>query len=172
MNTKDKKYWDILNSCIQLEITHGHLKWKISDLHRKSKVSRTLIYYYFGKIKKNIVLEACHYFGSILSGVDPELMDLYTKGEVAKALYLNKLALIKVPALIPFYFLYRDSKDEVGAIIRDYETKGIKKRKHFYPHLSESEARALFGLQMGLSLFDKILTQKEIEIGLNMIKLS
>ncbi len=172
MSSKDKKYWDILNSCINLEISRGHLKWKISDLHRKSKVSRALIYYDFGKNKNNIVIEACHYFGSFFSGTNDDLMNLYSKGEVSKALYLNKQALLKIPSLIPFYFMFKDSKDEIGEVIRGYEAKGIKKRRHFYPHLSETEARALFALQMGLSLFGKISTQKEIEVGLNMIKLT
>lgn len=172
MNTKDEKYWRILNSCIQLEMSHGHLKWKLSDLHRMSKVSRALIYYYFGKSKKNIVLEACHYFGSILSGVDPELMAFYENGQVAQALYKNKMMLIKVPALIPFYFLFREHEDEIGNIIRDYEAKGIKKRKLFYPHLNDVQIKALFALQMGLSLSNRIVNLREIEIGLSMIKLS
>lgn len=171
-NSKDDKYWAILNSCIQLEISHGHLLWKLSDLHRKSKVSRTLIYYYFGKNKKNIVLEACHYFGRILSGTDEKLMKLYEQNNMTEAMFVNKEMLLKLPSLIPFYFLYRNSKNEIGEIIRDYELRGIKKRKHFFPKLNETELRVLFSLQMGLSLSSQVTTKKEIEIGLNMIKLS
>lgn len=172
INNKDKKYWAILNSCIQLEISHGHLKWKISDLHRKSKVSRTLIYYYFGKNRKNILLEACHYFGSILSGLDPELMILYEKGQLAEAIYRNKQMLLKIPALIPFYFLFRDREGEIGDIIRDYESKGVKKRKHFFSHLTDQETKALFALQMGLSFSNLMVTKKDIEVGFSMLKIS
>ncbi len=171
MSGKDEKYWKILNSCITLEIELGHLKWKLSDLQRKSKVSRTLIYYYFGKNKLNIVREACLFFGPLLSGIDANLMEMYSKNDIANALHNNKKLLQNVPALIPFYFLHRDQKNEIGELIRSYELKGIQKRKKFYPHLSDTEARCLFALQMGLSLFPLIQTLKDFETGLAMISL-
>ena len=52
---KDETYWKILDAVIALEIRRGHQKWTISELSRLSGITRTLIYYYFGKSKLEIL---------------------------------------------------------------------------------------------------------------------
>src|ERR1700745_3649674 len=47
MTNKDKHYWNILDAVFRLEVTKGHLRWKISDVSRLAGVQRTLVYYYF-----------------------------------------------------------------------------------------------------------------------------
>jgi Bacterial regulatory proteins, tetR family len=168
-NEKDEKYWKILNSCIRLELRHGHLKWTMAALHRESKVSRPLIYYYFGRSKKNIILEACHYFGVLLSGTDQLKMKLYDENQVAKALLESKELLIKSPDLVSFYFMHRHSKNEIGELIRSYERKGIKKREKFLKN--EKDAVVLFALHMGISLCSQIYDLEGIQSCLEALKI-
>jgi hypothetical protein len=150
----------------------GHLKWTIAELSRKSKIPRTSIYYYLGKNKMQMLLEAIHFFGKFLAGLDNEQMQNYSNKEYAKAMFKSKQLLQKIPNLIPFYFIHRDGSNEIGEWIRYYEKEGINKRKLFFPQLSNAEALAIFYLQMGISLSSQIKTEKEISNALSFIKLN
>lgn len=52
----------ISHAVFQLEESHGHLRWKVTDLVRKTKLSRSLIYSYLGSSKKEILLSALRSF--------------------------------------------------------------------------------------------------------------
>lgn len=167
---KDKTYWDILNAAIYLDIQHGHLKWTYAMLSRKSGVTRSLIYYYFGKSKINILEESCRLFGEILAGTADHHMNLWKDGDLAKPLKLSRDILTHFPALLPFYYLNRNKENNIGELIRDYEKKGIKKRKKFFPNLSTSQCRALFALQLGISTYPA-LEQVDIKVAVDMINI-
>ena len=148
---KDKTYWIILNEAIALEITKGHLKWTNAQLARQAKVARSLIYYYFGKSKLNIILQACHLFGEFLAGTDQAHVQAWEEGDFNAGLKLSRRAIKKFPYLIPFYFLNRNTQNEIGELIRKYEEKGFQKRMKFITGINKSQARAIFSLQLGIS---------------------
>lgn len=167
---KDKTYWDILNAGINLDIQHGHLKWTYAQLSRKASVTRSLIYYYFGKSKITILEEACRLFGEILAGTAHPHMRLWKDGDLTQPLVLSRDILKNCDSLLPFYYLNRDKKNNIGDLIRDYEKKGIKKRKQFFPNLTISQCRALFALQLGISTYPG-LEQADIQVAVDMIKI-
>ena len=49
--SKDETFWSVLYSAIELDFKRGHLRGTMSELSRMSNVTRSLIYYYFGKSK-------------------------------------------------------------------------------------------------------------------------
>jgi len=51
--TKDDTFWKVLNTAIILDFNRGHLRWSMSELSRSSGITRSLIYYYFYKIREN-----------------------------------------------------------------------------------------------------------------------
>lgn len=151
--SKEEIYKAVLNAAVELEIQLGHLKWTYSLLARRSKISRSLIYYYFGKSKINILKEATLLFGQELSGVVDDRMKFWAEGKIENGL-LKTRELFKVyPYLVPFYFLYRSKDNEIGELIRKYENEGHKKRKKFFPNHSDSELKALYAFHLGLATF-------------------
>jgi hypothetical protein len=165
---KDRVYWTILNEAIYLEIRGGHLKWTYAELARRSHVSRSLIYYYFGKDKMNLLKEACVLFGELLAGTNKEKMQYWSEGDFVQGIREAKELFKVCPSIIPFYYLHRDKKNEIGELIRSMEKKGIKKRKKFFPHLDDAQARLLFALQFGISSFPGV-KDKDLELCEQMI---
>lgn len=147
---KDELYWAVLNSAVTLDMRHGHLKWKVSDLARVSRVSRPLIYYYFGKSKEAILSEAVRLFGDDLSGSSPKHQALWREGQFKEALERNRELLTKIPAIVPFYYLNRGAKSEMGEAIRTRESAFFKKIETFFPQLTKSDAQGVFALFFGL----------------------
>ena len=155
-SSKEEVYKAVLNAAVELEIQLGHLKWTYTLLARRSKISRSLIYYYFGKSKINILKEATLLFGRELSGVVEDRMRYWEEGQIENGL-LKTRELFKIyPYLVPFYFLYRSKDNEIGELIRKYENEGHKKRQKFFPHLEESKLKALYAFHLGLVTFPEL----------------
>jgi AcrR family transcriptional regulator len=150
VSQKDENYWRILNSAVSLDIRHGHLKWTMTQLSRVSHVSRTLIYYYFGKSKQTILTEAISLFGAEFAGETPERINKWKGGELAETFLASRELLLRAPALIPFYFLNRSLKNEIGESIRSKEKAFRKKISQFFPDLTLGQREFLFAFFWGL----------------------
>lgn len=150
---KEEVFKAVLNAAIELDIQMGHLKWNYTTLASKSKISRTLIYYYFGKSKINILKEACHLFGHELAGRNQERTKMWESNNITAGLMKTRQLFKEYPFLIPYYFLNRANGNEIGELIRSYESEGQKKRKEFFPHLSDSEIRIMYATHLGLTIF-------------------
>jgi AcrR family transcriptional regulator len=155
MKTKDETYWKILNSAISLDITKGHLKWTISELARKTDIQRPLIYYYFGKEKLNILLEACHLFGKIYAGISPDQKDKFANQDYFNGVKFARDTLKTCPNLAPFYFLNRGKDNEISKLIKHYHNEGLNMRLKDLEG-DETLAKAIFAFQMGMVLFDDL----------------
>ena len=166
--SKEDVYKAVLNAAIELDIQQGHLKWTYTTLARRSGISRTLIYYYFGKEKINILKEATLLFGEELAGIGDERMNAWKDGRIDIGLNKTRDLFKDYPYLIPFYFLYRTQENEIGETIRRYENEGYKKRKHFFPKLSDSELKVLFSFHLGLATFPN-LEAKDVELACNIL---
>ncbi len=151
--SKEEVYKAVLNAAIELDIQQGHLKWTYTILARRSNISRTLIYYYFGKEKINILKEAVLLFGDEMAGNGEERMTAWKEGKISKGLIKSKELVKEYPYLLPFYFLYRDLQNDIGELIRRYEEEGNRKRELFFPQLSEQQRRIMFSFHVGLVFF-------------------
>ena len=154
--SKEEIHKAVLNTALNLDIRYGHLKWNYTILSKESEVSRSLIYYYFGKDKINILKEACFLFGDELSGKGKERTQAWENGRVDIGLNKTRDLLKDYPSILPFYFFYRDQTNEIGEIIRSYEEENFKKRKKFFPHLSSSQIRIMFSLHLGIIASPKL----------------
>jgi AcrR family transcriptional regulator len=161
-------YWQVLNAAISLDIKKGSLKWSMTDLAKNSKVSRTLIYYYFGKSKEGILLEAIDLFGQELSGSTPERMAAWKAGRIAETLLATRDLMNLSPSIRIFYHLNKEKDTDVGLRIRDFEKKLFKKIGAFFPQLKKADHEGLFALILGIALTPH-LSAEAIERAVHMI---
>ena len=80
---KDEAFWKILNAAIELDYKKGHLKWTMTELSRRSGVTRSLIYYYFGRQKAAILKEAVKIVGEEFVGLNERRTTAMCGGGVA-----------------------------------------------------------------------------------------
>lgn len=149
--SKDEIFKAVLNAAIELDIEKGFLNWTYTELSKRASISRTLIYYYFGKSKVNVLKEACHLFGKELSGRNEERTKLWQISDISAGLDKTRDLFKECPTLINYYFLNRYKNNEIGDLIRNYEQEAIEKRKEFFPNLSESAIRVMYAFHLGLT---------------------
>lgn len=148
---KERIYREIVAAAIALDLKCGHLKWTMTRLARRSGVSRPLIYYYFGKSKARILLEATKIFGGELAGFTAEKTNYWETGRIDLALAESRKLLSEIPGIAGWYYLQRDGATEVGEAIRKIEAEHLKKIRKYLPHVGEAGARAIFALFFGVS---------------------
>jgi AcrR family transcriptional regulator len=148
---KDEIYWKILDSAVALDVRQGHQKWTMTQLSRSSGVSRTLIYYYFGRSKLGILDEAISIFGNVLTGLTAEHSALWDAGRIAESFIDTRKTLIeRSPSVIPFYFLNRTKENEVGQAIRKKEKAYREKLSTRFPGLTAAQRDGVYALLFGI----------------------
>ncbi len=145
--SKDEIYLQIVNSVLKLEVEKGHLRWSLSDLSRVAKVSRTLIYYYFGKSKEEILNVAIDLIGVELFGLNRNLRDSDFLSAVKKA----RQAFVQHPYIPLFYLKWAGSDTHAGKRLHNLEEKYIASLKQLFPGTSEEVLWAVFSLFFGLA---------------------
>ena len=98
--TKDETYWKILNAAVALDIQKGHQKWTITQLSKKSGISRALIYYYFGSSKVDLLKEAISTIGYEMAGISQDRLELWSHGKIAESFMVTHKILKENPALL------------------------------------------------------------------------
>ncbi|MCB0385274.1 MAG: TetR/AcrR family transcriptional regulator, partial [Bdellovibrionales bacterium] len=144
-------FWKVLNAAIELDYKKGHGKWTISDLARKSDITRSLIYYYFGRSKENIIHEAVKIIGEEMIGMSPERQALWKRGELVESMLQARRIYEKCPALAPFVLEHYHRPTELGKTIRHLENEFCQKLHATFPNLDESQVRSLYSVYWGLS---------------------
>ena len=147
---KDETYWKILNAALQLDFKKGHQKWTMSDLSRMTGVTRSLLYYYFGKSRLDILNEAIRLVGEELFGLTEKKKELWQNGDIAEAVLATRFVIESSPHLAAFYFVHRTRQTDFGEALRSLEIQYLKKLKQFFPTLPEDDLKGLFGLFFGL----------------------
>jgi AcrR family transcriptional regulator len=136
MTSKNEKIFRISLSIFALETAKGHLGWKVTELEKKSKVSRTLIYRYFGKNKAEIFKNGLEIFLSEFYGfADDNLGSSRFSDKIESARRLlkeNRDAVI-------FYQKWRLTDSPIKDIFIKTEETFRKKLKKMFPHLSSDE---------------------------------
>lgn len=150
-NTKDEIYSAVFDTLIRLDVQKGHMSWKISDLARLSKVSRPLIYYYFGKSKDSIMQTAIEFLGAEYFGLSKERLQMWKDGNVVESILKSRNLCLKAPYVPVFYLLRRGLDSEVGKALRGFEVKHQAKIQSFYPNISADSIRAMSAVFFGLA---------------------
>lgn len=153
---KDETFWSVLNAAIQLELLRGHQRWTMSELSRTSKVTRSLIYYYFGKSKEGILVEAVRLIGEEFYGLSESRLALWRKGEVAESVIQSRQLLEKAPHMSSFYMVHRMAESGIGESIRRLDKEYRQKMKRYFPDTTQPYQEALHALLMGLVLAPKL----------------
>lgn len=160
---RNEQFWRILNSALELDFKKGHLRWTMSDLSRKSSITRSLIYYYFGKSKISILEKAVHVIAEEVIGVSPERMAMWKKGDWMSSMQASRKMTGQAPFLCAFYLNHRDKPTEIGSKLREMENSYLKKLESLFPHLPPAGIRALFAAFFGIS-FAPVVDDAAVEI--------
>lgn len=153
MEPKEKNYWLVLDAVIRLEVTKGHLLWKITELSRLSGVGRPLIYYYFGNSKEEIVQTALKIIGDEFFGLSEERVEMWRSGKVAESIIKTRELILKAPYVAVFFFHWRHQSGEIAAHLKSLEDRYREKIKSLRPEFSDQEVEILFATLFGLILF-------------------
>lgn len=145
--SKDEIYLQIVNAVLKLEVEKGHLRWSLSDLSRVAKVSRTLIYYYFGKSKEEILNVAIDLIGVELFGLNRDLRD----SDFLQAVKKSRRAFVQHPYIPLFYLKWSGSQTLAGEHLKSLEEKYIASLKQLFPGTNEEVLWAMFSLFFGLA---------------------
>jgi AcrR family transcriptional regulator len=143
-------FWKILNTAIELDFRKGHLRWSMSELARSSGITRSLIYYYFGKDKHQILLEAVKALSTHVLGLDPRRMAQWQEGRLREAILEGYTGVQLSPTLPIFYLLHRRSEGGIGDAFREMEARYLEKIKSVFPKFSDDDRRTLFGVLFGV----------------------
>jgi len=136
---KNKSLTQLSDAVFFLEESKGHLKWKVTDLSRKSKLSRSLIYQYLGSSKKEILVSA---FGNFIA-------DFYGFENSGKAISfweqikIARQRMIQNPEAIIFYQKWRTKDSWLRNEFIQIEKKFQARLKKAFPHLTELQVISL-----------------------------
>jgi AcrR family transcriptional regulator len=136
MTSKQDKIFSVASTIFSLESQKGHLQWKVTELERKSKVKRALIYRYFGNSKKEIFKQALKIFLEQFYGLNRTNTKAVPFPERIK---LARRIIQKHPEAVSFYQKWRTTDSDLNNIFVETENKFQKKLKKIFPHLSEKE---------------------------------
>ncbi|HLE12790.1 MAG: hypothetical protein A2504_09440 [Bdellovibrionales bacterium RIFOXYD12_FULL_39_22] len=156
INGKDKTYWQILDAAVSLDMKVGHLKWTIASLAKQAKVSRPLIYHYFGRSKENILLESICYFNKYILGTSPEQMKEWENHNITPSIKIARELLDKIPAIIPFYYINRTKDNAIGRALREQRAILFKKLKHFFPQLEMIKIQVIKAMLFGIIFYPEL----------------
>lgn len=166
--SKDKNFWKVLSAALELDVKKGHLKWTLSDLSRKSKITRSLIYYYFGRSKLDILKAAIKVIGDDVVGLTEERNRLWMEGKFEDSLWEARNVFENAPFIPSFIMEHRDRENEVGVELRALEKGFLKKIQDFFPHLSEAQVKAIYSIYWGL-IFSPLADKESLNIAIESI---
>lgn len=128
---QDEIFYSICHSVLKLEVGKGHLKWTVSDISRESGVTRSLIYYYFGKEKEVILEEDYRYMLDTIFNLKRE-----ESLGIKDRMKLTLKRLQEMPYLFVLYYLKKNSDTQIGELIRTAEEQLMTNFKKDYPEMS------------------------------------
>jgi AcrR family transcriptional regulator len=143
-NTKDELFFQICHNVLKLEVSKGHLKWTLSDVAKESDITRSLIYYYFGKSKDNILEEAYRYMIDVIFNMQREVSI-----GIQERMTITLAKIQEMPYLFVLFFLEKNSGSKVSEMISAAEVKLLSRLQDDYPEKSEDEILSIYLMQLG-----------------------
>ncbi|MES2965120.1 MAG: helix-turn-helix domain-containing protein [Bdellovibrionota bacterium] len=147
---RDETFWLVLNAALELDFRKGHLKWTMSELSRRSGITRSLVYYHFGRSKLAILEEAVQVIGEQIIGLTPERLEMWRQGDWKKAVLASRAIIEQSPSLVNFYLLHRDRPTEIGQHLRKLESNYQQKLEMLFPHLPPAAHGGMFAFFFGV----------------------
>ncbi|MCO5141604.1 MAG: hypothetical protein M9962_00780 [Oligoflexia bacterium] len=145
INSKYQTQLKISEAILGLEIKKGHLNWKITEVTKKTGLSRPIIYRYFGSNKNKMLSSAIEIFCYDFYGlVEHENLSFSSRLIKAK----KKLQENIDPAL--FYLKWRATTSPLNEAFKKVEAKFQKKLKEQNPNLTQIELLALHTIIHGI----------------------
>lgn len=141
-----------MSASIALDLLKGHLNWSMTDLSRQSGVSRTLIYYYFGKSKEDIFRQSIEYFTSEIFDTRPEVARKLAEGDIINMIKTTRKNLREHPHLVVIYSNYRLKQSELGKAFFKAEKKYLEMLETSLPTKWKPFTRNIFAFILGLTL--------------------
>ncbi len=143
-SSKEEVYHKICHAVLHLEIAKGNLKWSLSDISREADVTRSLIYYYFGKEKETILEEAFKYVSEVMFNTD----------QSQRLGIVNRMKFVlervrEMPYIFVLFFLRKRDGGELSDIIQKAEDHLLFILDRDFPELSKDEVRKLYLLELG-----------------------
>lgn len=145
MNDKDLIYIQVCSTVLALEYQKGHLNWTFSEVSRKSKVTRTLIYYYFGKEREIVLNEAYRFMAMYLFNTGFG----HKSGSVKARLKKILSTLENQSFLFHLYYQKKNEDSEVGELLRKSEQALLDYLQSLHPMLSKDQILKLYLLELG-----------------------
>lgn len=142
----------IMASVIELEMRRGSLRWSITELSRKSGVTRSLIYYYFGNDKKALLVQAVEHYVSLFFGFRLERAEKIKKGEFSDLIAVARKRIQKQPTFLQFYAKHRVERTDLSGIFDRAEKEYLKNLENSLPAQKKHWARMIWALVFGLAL--------------------
>lgn len=153
---KSKVFWKVLDAALKLESTKGHLRWKMTDLSRGSGITRSLIYYYFGRSRLDIVTVAIRVIGEELFNLSPEREELIRSGRTLEAMKLTRELFRKAPHIGPFYLSQRRPNATFYGEISRLEKRYLDSLALAHPGASPDRLGVLFSALVGVVMLDNL----------------
>lgn len=157
MKNKEKVYFQICNSILKMEVAKGHLQWKISDIAKEANVSRSLIYYYFGKEKETILEEAYRFMVYFMYD-----RNLEKSWSVEKRIKDALRKMKEMPYLFLLYYLEKGKESVIGEMINEAENRLLTSIHKEFPNKNKDDILKIYLLELGAMAY-KTLTPKEID---------
>ncbi len=142
--SKEDIYFAVCNAILKMEVAKGHLKWTLSEISRESGITRSLIYYYFGKEKKTALEEAYKFIISHFFNIE-RTRSVGIRERLRQILIDVK----KMPYLFVLYYLEKNAGSDVGQMIKEAESLLIKSLKQEFPQLSETQILEIYLKELG-----------------------
>jgi len=152
VSTKDQTYWKVLEAALEMDFKKGHQKWTMTDLSRASGVTRSLIYYYFGRSRYSLLMEAVKTIGEELFGLSAARLKLWQENRAEHSVRLSQKVAKENPHLLGFYFAHRFRDSPLGIEIRNLEKKHLMKLRQFLPQSKTQEFEDALAKVFGLVL--------------------
>lgn len=155
--SKNDIYFSICNSVLKLEVIKGHLNWKLTDVARDSNVTRSLIYYYFGKEKDGLLHEACRFMLSFI--FTEEFME---SDDPYQRFIDNRDKIKKMPYLLIHFFIQRQMDSELGTEIKKAEKEHFERQLEKYPNNTIDDIYRVYATQLGILYYQQF-SDEEVE---------
>lgn len=146
----NEDYWRIADTVFSLENTNGHLRWSVSELARKTKYSRTLLYYHFGSSKKRILDNCLSVVAHEFYGLSAERMSLIKTGQAMKCISLSRTMFRRYPNYLIFYTHWRHRESDLRDQLIQIETAYQNKLRWIFSDLNDRDIESLHACLQGL----------------------
>jgi hypothetical protein len=163
------RLWTVINCVLSLEVTKGHLKWKVSDVSRMTKVDRNWIYYHLGKSKTEIFdycLEKC---AEEFYGLSESRMQMVREGRLKECLVLTRAMFQENPEFMIFYYKWRMRKGILQQKLIELEVRYRKKLQAIFPKWTNDDIISFQALIQG-AVMSPVLSESTFKRAIEMIR--